>query len=250
MRRRLINFVKTDTDEEEERLERERLANKQKDEDEARKSNLPSSGTNTPSGRKEKRDTDREDGGGKKSVSSRPLKRPASPNGSDASGTDASTRRKKVKSRHLSSTQPTPGHSRPGSPANVPSSSAPGTLDPSAAKMRRRGGAGSPAGSDTETDGAAMSDASRARRIKLNVGGSPPAPSSRAASPTPVPAAAPRPIAFPSEQDIRNAIPPEGISVKHLIRVIPHPPDRKAEFVNLVKAVTRLDKEKGIIFPK
>ena len=248
--RLLIIFVKTDTDEEEERLERERLANKQKEEDEARKSNLPSSGTNTPSGRKEKRDTDREDGGVKKSVSSRSLKRPASPNGSDASGTDASLRRKKVKSRHLSSTQPTPGHSRPGSPANVPSSSAPGTLDPSAAKVRRRGVAGSPAGSDTETDGAAMSDASRARRIRLNVGGSPPAPSSRAASPALVPAAAPRLIAFPSEQDIRNAIPPEGISVKHLLKVIPHPPGRKAEFVSLVKAITRLDKEKGILFPK
>ncbi|KAJ9614477.1 transcription factor IIF subunit tfg1 [Cladophialophora chaetospira] len=240
----------TETDEEEERLERERLANKQKDEEEARKSNLPSSGTNTPSGRKEKRDTDREDGGAKKSVSSRSLKRPASPNGSEASGTDASVRRKKVKSRHLSSTQPTPGHSRPGSPANVPSSSAPGTLDPSTAKARRRAGAGSPAGSDTDTDGAAMSDASRARRIRLNVGGSPPAPSSRAASPIPVPAAAPRIIAFPSEQDIRNAIPREGISVKQLLKVIPHPADRKAEFVSLVKAITRLDKEKGILFPK
>ncbi|ETI20355.1 hypothetical protein G647_08389 [Cladophialophora carrionii CBS 160.54] len=241
----------TDTDEEEERLERERLANKQKEEDEARKSNLPSSGTNTPSGRKEKRDTDREEGGMKKSTSSRSLKRPASPNASDASGTDASVRKKKLKSKHLSSTQPTPGHSRPGSPANVPSSSAPaGSFDPLAAKIRRRGVAGSPAGSDTETDGAAMSDASRARRIKLNVGGSPPAPSSRAASPVPTPATVPRSPAFPSEQDIRNAIPPEGISVRDLIRKIPHPAERKTEFVNLVKAITRLDKDRGLLLPK
>jgi hypothetical protein len=237
----------TDTDEEAERLERE--ANLKKEEDEARKSNLPSSGTNTPSGRKEKRASDREDPGGmKKSTSSRSLKRPASPYGSDASGTDASTRKKKLKSKHISSKQPTPIHSRPGSPANVPSSS---TFDPAVASVRRRGGAGSPAGSDTETDGAAMSDASRARRLKLNVGGSPPAQTiSRQGSPTPTPTAAPRVITFPSEQDIRNAIPEGGISVKDLLRAVPHPPEMKQDFVNLVKTITRIDRAKGLLLPR
>ena len=119
----------------------------------------------------------------KKSSSSRSLKRPGSPNLSDASGTDASTRKKKHKSKHLASTQPTPGPSRPMSPANVPpNSSAPQNLDPSSAavnKVRRRV-AGSNAGSDTDNvlsdrDGGAMSDASRARqRLKLKMSASPP----------------------------------------------------------------------------
>ena len=131
----------------------------------------------------------------------------------------------------------------------MPNSSAPGTLDPSAARIRRHGGAGSRAGSDTDTDGAAMSDASRARRIKLKVGGSPPAqPTSRSGSPTP--ATAPRPIAFPSEQDIRNAIPSGGVTVKDLVLTVPHPPARKNDFVALIKAITRFDKEKGLLFPK
>lgn len=198
----------------------------------------------------------------KKSSSSRSLKRRASLNGSDASGTDASIRRKKHKSKHLSSTQPTPGHSRPGSPANVPpSSSAPHTLDPSSARVHRRGGAGS----DTETDGAAMSDASRAQRRqqRLNIArgsGSTPGsgpgtaspaaqPSSRAGSPAPV-LGAPRVIPFPSAQDIKNAIPPDGISVKDLVRIVPHPADKKKEFVTLVKEITRLDKERGLLLPK
>ena len=94
-----------------------------------------------------------------------------------------------------------------------------------------------------------MSDGSRARRIKLKVGGSPPAqPTSRPGSPPP--AAAPRPVAFPSEQDIRDAIPPEGVTVRDLLRLVPHPKERKNDFVALVQAVTRLDKGKNLLLPK
>ncbi|EXJ69189.1 uncharacterized protein A1O5_07225 [Cladophialophora psammophila CBS 110553] len=259
----------TDSEEERERIERERLANVKKEEEAEAKKSALSSGANTPSGRKEKRGSDREDEGGmKKSTSSRSLKRPGSPNLSDASGTDVSTRKKKIKSRHLPSSQPTPGHSRPMSPVNVlPSSSAPQTLDPLAAlKGRKRGGATSPvgAGSDTDTDAAGMSDSSRARRLNLKMSASPPStgapgtaspqgqPSSRAASPTPVsaPGSAPRPVAFPSAQDIKNAIPPQGITIRDLMKVVAHPKDKQKDFVALVKEVASYDKERGVLLPK
>lgn len=114
----------TDTDEERERLEAEKLANVRKDEDTAdgKTSRVPS-GANTPSGRKEKTASDRE---GKKA---RPPKRPGSPNLSDASGTDASVARKKKKTKHTPSSQPTPNPSRPISPDNA-------NLDPASAGNR------------------------------------------------------------------------------------------------------------------
>jgi transcription initiation factor TFIIF subunit alpha len=203
----------------------------------------------------------------KKSSSSRSLKRPGSPNLSDASGTDASTRKKKLKSKHLPSTQPTPSHSRPMSPANVglPSASAPLQGQSVAAlKHRKRGGVGR-AGSDTESvlsDGAAMSDGSRstARRLKLKMSVSPPAtqPPSRAASPGPA-RSAPSPggpgspnatVQFPSVQDIKSAIPVSGITIKDLMKVVAHPKERRADFVSLVKEVARMDKERGVLVLK
>lgn len=196
----------------------------------------------------------------KKSSSSRSLKRPGSPNLSDASGTDASTRKKKHKSKHLASTQPTPGPSRPMSPANVPpSSSAPQNLDPSSAavnKIRRRV-AGSNAGSDTENvlsdrDGGAMSDASRARqRLKLKMSASPPPgaggtstpqPSSRAGSPGPPLS----PQELPSVQEIRDAIPSEGITIKELMKLVAHPRAQRKAFVALVRNLAKMDKDKGV----
>lgn len=255
----LLTKWQTESEEERERVERERQANLKKEEEEGKKSGLPSSGNNTPSGRKEKKagtGSDRE-----RVSSARSLKRPGSPNLSEGSGTDASTRRKKLKSKHLSSTQPTPGPSRPMSPANVPpSSSAPQTLDP---KIRRRAGG---AGSDTEAgvsdrDGGAMSDGSRtARRLKLKMSASPPGtnPPSRAASPAPgaAPRGAPSPVAigsptaFPSVQDIKNAIPAQGIAIKELMKIVAHPKERRADFVNLVKEVARMDKERGVLVLK
>src|SRR3954468_10917878 len=91
----LLNPFQTDS-EEERRVEEEKKANREKAEAD-KKSGISSNGTNTPSGRKEKHggiDSDR-DAAMKKSGSTKSLKRPGSPNLSDASGTDASVRKKK-----------------------------------------------------------------------------------------------------------------------------------------------------------
>ena len=249
----LLTQCQTEDEEERERIERERQENLKKDEEESKKSALPSSGNNTPSGRREKKAGT---GSDRERVTSRSLKRPGSPNLSEGSGTDASARRKKLKSKHMSSTQPTPGPSRPMSPANaLPSSSAPGSLDP---KIRKRTGG---AGSDTDAgmsdrDGGAMSDGSRtARRLKLKMSASPPGtnPPSRAASPAPRGAPSPgasSPTAFPSVQDIKNAVPTQGIAIKDLMKIVAHPRERRAEFVNLVKEVARMDKERGVLVLK
>ncbi|KAJ9634759.1 transcription factor IIF subunit tfg1 [Knufia peltigerae] len=229
----------TDSEEERERLERERIANIKKEDEDGKKSAVPSPG-GTPSGRREKKGT------GSDRERARGLKRPGSPNLSEASGTDASTRKKKLKSKHLSSSQPTPSVSRPMSPANVPG------------QVRKRTGAGS----DTEAgmsdrDGGVMSDASRTRKIKLKMSASPPAtsPSSRAVSPAPgiaggAPSPTSAPTAFPSVQDIKNAIPSHGITIKDLMKIVAHPKERRGEFVNLVKEVAKMDKERNVLVLK
>jgi len=260
----------SDSDEERDRLEKERIANLKKEEEaDGKKSAISSSGANTPSGRKEKISgtASEREGVLKKSASSKSLKRPGSPNLSDASGTDVSSRKKKLKSRHLVSTQPTPQPSRPMSPANVSSSSGLPTLEPSSAatmKLGKKRGPGS--GSDTDIlsdrDGGVISDASRARRLKLKMSASPsatvtggtgtPQPASRAGSPAPRSAPTPvaGPTAFPTVQDIKNAIPPHGIAIKDLMKVVAHPKERRAEFVTLVKEVARMDKERGVLMLK
>jgi transcription initiation factor TFIIF subunit alpha len=252
-------------------VEEEKKANREKAEAD-KKSGISSTGTNTPSGRKEKHggiDSDR-DAAMKKSSSAKSLKRPGSPNLSEASGTDASVRKKK-KHRHPSSSQNTPQPSRPISPANVPSSSAPAsTLDPSKPiKKRKSMAAGSRAGSDTETaaysDGGAMSDGSKtSKRIKLNVSApglrSPstltPQNGSRAASPKPSSTSAPgpgvsTPLSFPTAQEIFSAIPANGISSSELLRQFKNRTvDRRGEFFDIVKSVARLDKATKVLLPK
>ena len=253
-------------------MEEEKKANREKAEAD-KKSGISSTGTNTPSGRKEKHpsiDSDR-DAAMKKSSSAKILKRPGSPNLSEASGTDASVRKKK-KHRHPSSSQNTPQPSRPISPANVPSSSAPApsSLDPSKPIKKRKSMApGSGAGSDTETaaysEGAAMSDGTKgSKRMKLNVSAqgvaSPPTLTpqggSRAGSPKPSPASAPAaaatpPLAFPTAQEIFHAIPANGISSSELLRQFKNRTvDRRAEFFDIVKSVARLDKATKVLMPK
>lgn len=249
-------------------MEEEKKANREKAEAD-KKSGISSTGTNTPSGRKEKHggiESDR-DAAMKKSTSIKSLKRPGSPNLSDASGTDASVRKRK-KHRHPSSSQNTPQPSRPISPANVPSSSAPvSSLDP--IKKRKSMAPGSRAGSDTEaaaySDGGAMSDGSKtSKRIKLNVSApglrSPstltPQGGSRAASPKPGATSAPAsaaspPLPFPTAQEIFNAIPANGISSSELLRQFKNRTvDRRAEFFEIVKSVARLDKATKVLLPK
>ena len=210
-----------------------------------------SSGANTPSGRKEKHGVDSDRDGLKKSASSKSLKRPGSPNLSEASGTDASVRKKK-KHRHLSSSQPTPQPSRPISPANVPSSTAPhersdtvSSTKPSLKKRKStgvRGGAGSESEGAAYSDGGAMSDGSKVKRIKLNMSSS-----SRAPSPPP-----PMPnLGFPTAQEIAAAIPANGIpSTEMLKQFKSRTKDRQPEFLNLVKSVARLDKGTKLLMPK
>ena len=253
-------------------MEEEKKANREKAEAD-KKSGISSTGTNTPSGRKEKLgglDSDR-DAAMKKSSSMKSLKRPGSPNLSEASGTDASVRKKK-KHRHPSSSQNTPQPSRPISPANVPSSSAPASSLDSSKPMQKRKGmvSGSRAGSDTETavfsDGGVMSDGSKAsKRIKLNVSApglrSPPTLTpqggSRAASPKPSATSAPAPpavnatLSFPTAQEIFNAIPANGISSSELLRQFKNRTvDRRGEFFDIVKSVARLDKATKVLLPK
>jgi transcription initiation factor TFIIF subunit alpha len=219
----------------------------------------------------------------KKSSSSKSLKRPGSPNLSDASGTDASlARKKKKKSRHLSSTQPTPYPSRPISPANVPpSSSAPTSgirrdsngsqLDPTKPTKKRKSLApGARSDNDTAafSDGGAMSENSRKqKRLKLNVNakdgtGSPnvqtPQGGSRATSPRPTPAPAqppapePEPSTYPTAEEVYAAIPASGITTGDLsnkFRSRYRKQDRQAEMSVRIREVAKFDKPTRLLFP-
>ena len=210
-------------------------AEKEAKEKAAQSNGALSTGTHTPTGRKEKHGGSSDVEGIKKSSSSTSLKRPGSPNISDASGTDTSTTRKKKKSRHVSSSQPTPVPSRPLSPANVPSSA------PNTKKKRKSMALG--AGSDTEaaamSDGA-MSDASRAqKRQKLSAtNGGPPISISRPSSPPP------QPKSFPTAEEVIQAIPPAGLTTKELLRLFStRITDRKTEFISLIRDNTTFNRE-------
>ena len=58
------------------------------------------------------------------------------------------------------------------------------------------------------------------------------------------------PLAMLSKQAIMDAIPSSGISVMDFVRAVPHPADKKRDFVALVKEVARLDKARGLLFLK
>lgn len=258
----LLTTFQSDSEEEREQIEKERLAKLAKDAADGEKSNAPSSGTNTPSGRKEKHNgmlSDRE-GRMPKSSSSNSLKRPGSPNLSDASGTDRSVRKKKHKSRHMStsSTQPTPQPSRPISPANVPSSSAP--TNTGLKKKRKSTAPSSNAGSDTETaaysgNDTVMSDgggSNAPKRLKLNLRGAGSGSRSPSITPSeapPVPLA-PQRASLPTVEEIRSRLPAQGISVKDLIHYFKLSKEDHATFITLVKNVARHDKEAKLLFPK
>jgi transcription initiation factor TFIIF subunit alpha len=217
----------------------------------------------------------------RKSSSSKSLKRPGSPNLSDASGTDASLARKKTKNRHLSSAHPTPHPSRPISPTNVPpSSSAPISgirkdsnnlqLDPTNPAKKRKSFAPG-AGSDTETaafsDGGVMSDHSRQqKRLKLNLNASDgsrssnwqtPQGGSRANSPRPTVAAvqAPRPepdpSTYPTAAEVYAAIPAGGITTNDLSNKFRsrYRKEDRSQMLNRIREVARFDKPTRLLFP-
>ena len=218
----------------------------------------------------------------KKSSSSKSLKRPGSPNLSDASGTDASLARKKKKNRHLSSTQPNPYPSRPISPINVPpSSSAPTSsvrrdsngsqLDPTKPTKKRKSLApGARSDNDTAaySDGGAMSENSRKqKRLKLNVnpkdgtrspnvhtpqGGSRAASPRPTAAPTQPPVPEPDPTTYPTAEEVYAAIPATGITTGDLsnrFRDRYRKQDRQPLMSVRIREVARFDKPTRLLFP-
>lgn len=217
-----------ESEEERERLEAERRRNLEKGplvEVSAR----GGSNANTPSRRLEKKADLLSSGEG------RSRKRPGSPNLSDASATDASSRNKKAKTQHLSALQVgSSTGSRAGSPVNVPSSSAPVTL-----KFRNAAAAG--AGSDT--DGALSERSRKMKKSKIRDGSSlthradSPAVPSRPSSTAPT-------TSMPSAEEIkdviRNAAATGGLGVQELIGRVSHPQGMQKDFIQLVKSVARV----------
>lgn len=161
--------------EEERKKEAERKANAS-DQEKAKKSKAPSEastrGTNTPSGRFSKHPLP--------SASSKSLKRPGSPNISEASGNESSRKKHRKFDGKVGSSQPIQPPSRPTSPNLLPpSSSAPDgarpaiSRNPSSFSRHPRSNAGS--GSEGEAAGSAaeMSDGTRRKQtLKLNMGSS------------------------------------------------------------------------------
>ncbi|PPJ51212.1 hypothetical protein CBER1_07515 [Cercospora berteroae] len=183
------------------------------------KSGASTKGTNTPTGRPEKRDPARLGAN---------LKRPGSPDNSDLSGNESS--RKKVKSIN--------GRAVSAAPSAARASSA----DASRAKVPRAGGSGS--GSDTDT--------SRTGRIKLKLKNSPPgSPStatpggSRAGSPAASGMATPNgSTPFPTLEEVRASIPTTGIAMKALVaKFKSRVGTRTADFIQLVKKAGQLSKD-------
>ncbi|KAF2153296.1 Rap30/74 interaction domain-containing protein [Myriangium duriaei CBS 260.36] len=197
-------------------------------------SGASSVGTNTPSGRTEKHG----DPLRASQLAGSSLKRPGSPNLSEASGSESSRKRiKKEANGQLS---------RPMSPS-IPGGKGP--MSPSS--LNRRRGAGS--GSDTEASGTERSrpkiritssrDASPGGSTPVSRAGSPPPRSAGAATPTSAGGLAAVPPGFPSADEVRAAIPPNGISITDLIRrfrgQIPRTTEANAAFITLVKKVGR-----------
>lgn len=217
-----------ESEEERERLEAERRreAEKGQMQDVSARSG---SNANTPSRRTEKKSDLLSSGEG------RSRKRPGSPNLSDASATDASSRNKKAKTQHLSATQPASSTaSRAGSPANVPSSSAPVTL-----KFRNPSAVG--AGSDT--DGALSERSRKIKKSKHRDGSSLSYRADSPAVPSRPPSTAPT-MSMPSAEEIKDVIRiaavTGGLGVQELIGRVSHPQGMQKDFIQLVKSVARV----------
>ena len=185
------------------------------------------------------------------------LKRPGSPNLSDASGTETSSRKKAKKIHNGTKFPSSQPHLLP------PSSSAPdGQRKPSVPIKRTHSTAGS--GSDNEAgSGAEMSEGGTRKTIKLRMGsavnrsGGPESTprGSRAASPARAPlhphpkAASPPPEGLPTQEQIREKIPATGISVKELLDVFSLSKGEKDHFSKLLRKVSVYDKETRLLKP-
>lgn len=180
---------------EEERKKEEEEKKKATASEKPPKSSASSHGTNTPSGRPGKHSLLSTQG-----ATSKSLKRPGSPNLSEASGNESSRRKKIRKPDGQGGSQPIQPPSRPMSP-NVlpPSSSAPEASRPGNSRTTSnfsrhpRSNAGSGSEDNPAGSGGEMSDgARRKQRLKLTVGSKPGSPKgSRGASPERGPVVAP-----------------------------------------------------------
>ncbi|KIW08330.1 uncharacterized protein PV09_01247 [Verruconis gallopava] len=242
------NPYSSESESEDSELERQKEEERKKEEESKAKldqknakstkppSGASSRGANTPSGRKEKHvDT----------LRVKAIKRPGSPNLSEASGNESSRKRAKIKQ----------GTSTP---------------RPAPEAVRRDGGASRPggllgtAGSGSDTDARTANP-----RIKLTLSqrgsraasptasgqvsraGSPSA-RSPAGSSTPAPGAAQ--AGFPTAAEIARHVPKEGITIQGLLNVFKGRFDKKErfkDFVAEVKKVTKLHPTtKGLLVPK
>jgi transcription initiation factor TFIIF subunit alpha len=236
-----------DSDEEAEKAEEDR-----KKEEEAKKaaallnsdkSGASSRGTNTPSGRSEKRDVPR--------LSS---KRPGSPDASDLSGNESSRKRAKGINGHaVSKLAAGAGRSLSRKLTKLLSIICFFMLTlplPADAAKHRLARSGNASGSDTDT--------SRTARPKLKLHNSPPgSPSSARGTPSGSRAVSPtrssdaKKEGFPTLEDVRAAIPVEGIEIKKLVSLFKaRLGKRGAEFITLVKAAGTQDKASGKIMRK
>ena len=57
-------------------------------------------------------------------------------------------------------------------------------------------------------------------------------------------------VAFPSELEVKIALPPEGISFADLVRAVPYPRDRRRDYFAMLKSITRMVPGKGLLSPK
>lgn len=210
----------SDTDEEEESEEKKKEeAAKAAALQNGDKSGASTRGTNTPSGRPEKR---------------------PNPDLSDASGNESSRKRAKLNG---STTQ---GKSHGGARS----------LSPDAARAKHRSGAGSGSGSDTDTSRAGRPKLKLKKSPSGSPSGNTPN-GSRAASPSATGSRAQSPNGaakpgFPTLEEVRAAIPPSGIEIKALVGLFKSKVgQRTAEFIALVKSAGMQDKSTpGRILPK
>lgn len=234
----------SDDEQEEERKKAEELKKSQLNGD---KSGASSRGTNTPSGRTEKHDQPR---------LGNSAKRPGSPDLSDLSGNESS--RKKFKSLNGRPVSVAPGGARSLSRKLLILACSwlvLTFLTADAARLKPRAG-GSGSGSDTDTSRRGRPSAKI--KIKTSPPGSPSRQTpngSRAGSPTASGSRTPVGKEFPTLEEVKAAIPAEGIAMNALVQLFKSkvPSSRSAEFIQLVKAAGQLSKDpdkKGRIVPK
>lgn len=179
------------------------------------------------------------------------LKRSGSPNLSEASGSESS--RKKLKKKHVSSQAPISNAalgasiSRPHSPAtggpiSRPHSPVAGAPPAKPSNLSKHG-----VGAGSTSDGEASDYTRQAKKLKVRLGMVGKA--SRPTSPNGSRAASPAPAMSPDEE-IRSRIPPEGISLKDLMKGLRSVKANDPEFPGLIKANSRFDNATKLLFPK